>query len=119
MKSALQDYYRLEKHELDKLWKDRLFSLDANVLLDLYRYTSSTQQALFNILKKLRDRIWLTYQAALEYQDNRIEVITSAHRAYDEVCELAEELVGSFSKDLEKYSVHPAVEPKQLAKLRQ
>ncbi|MET9267272.1 PIN domain-containing protein [Amycolatopsis sp. NPDC004079] len=45
--------------------------LDANVLLNLYRYATSTREDLFNVLGKLGDRLWIPHQVALEFWKNR------------------------------------------------
>lgn len=53
-----------------------LIILDANVLLHLYRVTPATRDQIFATLERLRDRLWIPHQAALEFHRNRVDVVT-------------------------------------------
>jgi hypothetical protein len=75
MKSIFAGYYRPTDKEFDELWKTCVFIFDTSVLLDLYRSTAKTREVLFSILEKIKDRIWLPYQAGWEYQEDRLDVI--------------------------------------------
>jgi hypothetical protein len=44
---------------------------DANVLLDLYRYTAQTRADLFAVLKKIRSQLWVPHQVLEEFWRNR------------------------------------------------
>ena len=61
------------------MWQECIFVFDANVLLNIYRYTSETREELFDILEQLQQRIWLPHQAMLEYLENREEVISQQY----------------------------------------
>jgi len=39
MKSKFPEYFKLTKKEIQELWENALFTLDANILLNLYRYS--------------------------------------------------------------------------------
>jgi hypothetical protein len=69
------------------LWEKGLIVCDANVLLDLYRLPESAQQDLISIFsnKKIRDRIWLPFQVALEYTHNKVDVISDQKNKFNEV----------------------------------
>ena len=84
MRKKFPGYCRLTESEFLQLWGNCLFTFDANVLLNLYRYTPETKDSLINIMQKVSDRIWLPYQAALEYHRGRITVIQQQSKAYDE-----------------------------------
>jgi hypothetical protein len=71
MRTTFLGYYRFTEEEFSTLWEDCLFIFDANVILNLYRYSAGTSEALLNILRGISDRMWLPHQIALEYQDNR------------------------------------------------
>jgi hypothetical protein len=77
------------------MWQEGIFAFDANVLLNVYRYTEATQQRLLDILKQLQSQIWVPYQAALEYQEQRSNVISKQLDAYDE---LEEQIQTHFQK---------------------
>src|SRR5258706_6569124 len=78
-------FYDLSDDEISKLWQEGIVVFDTNILLNVYRYNDETRERLFEILDSLTNRIWIPYQVALEYQDNRIEVIEQQIKAYSEV----------------------------------
>lgn len=85
MKSLFAGYYRPTKEQFDELWKNCIFVLDASALLDLYRSTAKTRDVLLNILDKIKNRLWIPYQAAWEYQENRLAVIAEERKLYSEL----------------------------------
>ena len=87
MRKLFPGYYRPSDSEFSALWNNSLFVLDANVLLNLYAYSSETKEELINILKTISDRIWIPYQAAFEYQRRRLDVIQQQITAYDNIKE--------------------------------
>ncbi|HSS33263.1 MAG TPA: PIN-like domain-containing protein [Solirubrobacterales bacterium] len=48
---------------------------DANVLLNLYRYTDGARDDLFSVLERLGDRLWAPHQALAEFWRNRDSVL--------------------------------------------
>lgn len=68
------------------LWKQAIFVLDANLLLNLYRYSAKTRQEYMDLLRhpKIHERVWVPHQAALEYQENRLAVISQQRKACDD-----------------------------------
>ena len=85
MKDSFAAYYRPSEEQFKELWAKAVFALDANVLLNLYRYRRETSSALLQTLSKIKPRLWVPYQAALEYQRNRLLVIAEQLRAFTEV----------------------------------
>jgi hypothetical protein len=73
MRETFPGYYTPSDAEFKRLWTKSLFVLDANVLLNLYRYSSETRKKLIEILQRLDTRLWVPHQAALEYQRNRLD----------------------------------------------
>ena len=56
-----------------------------NVLLNLYRYPGPARDDLIAAFRKLSPRIFVPYQAALEYQSGRVGTIASQLKRFDEV----------------------------------
>lgn len=82
MKARFPGYYRPTEAELDALWQDgTLVVLDTNILLHLYRVPASTRTLLLSILERLKDRLWIPHQVAIEYQRRRLGVIRDAFSA--------------------------------------
>ena len=84
MRSVFTQHHRLSDEELSKLWASCTFVLDANVLLNIYRYADSTREDLFKVLSGLKGRVWVPFQAAREFYRRRIDVIQEQHAKYDE-----------------------------------
>ncbi len=116
MKKTFPGYYEPSKDEFDKMWEECIFILDANVLLNLYRYTEATREKLIQILrdKRISDRLWIPYQAAHEYLENRLGVIDEQERAYESIKEKLEKAQNQLENDLGAYSKHPYVSVKEL-----
>lgn len=98
MRDLFPGYYQPTKQEFQKLWAEAVFSFDANVLLNLYRFTEDSRTILLNVLGKIKDRVWLTYQAAQEFHDNRCEVAMGQPRIYGEIVTILENAI----KEIEK-----------------
>lgn len=62
-----------------------LISLDANVLLDLYRFNDAGRDGVLEVLAKLGDRVWVSHQAALEFWRTRISVIDNRNKSTETV----------------------------------
>ncbi|MER7769879.1 PIN domain-containing protein [Kitasatospora sp. NPDC096140] len=62
---------------------------DANVLLNLYRYTEETRDSLFAVMGALGERLWVPHQALDEFWRNRESTLnTPADNARDAVASL-------------------------------
>lgn len=110
MKKEFIGYYDPTEEEIKNAWNNSIFAFDANTLLNLYRYTSETRKDFLDILKILKNRLFLPYQAALEYHRNRKSVIFSNQNAYTELCEI---LKKNFDIDIlekvSKFKRHPSI----------
>jgi hypothetical protein len=91
MQTLFPGYYRLNDDEFARLWKDATFILDANVLLNLYRYPEKAREDLLRALQKVGNRLWIPYHVALEYQRNRQTVIAEQRRRFAEVSRILED----------------------------
>ena len=70
--------YRLPPdHELNEALQVALVVIDANVLLNLYRYNESTRDDLLGVLQKVGDRVWVPHQVMKEFWRNRVGVLAS------------------------------------------
>lgn len=108
MRSALPGYYQPNKEEFEELWKTCAFAFDASVLLDLYRSTAKTRKTLLDILERIQHRIWVPYHAALEYQENRLEVIAKEQTVYTELRDSINTLANSFKQKMENHAIENA-----------
>ena len=116
MKNMFPGYFKLTEDERKKLWDKCIFALDANILLNMYRYSSSTRHDFFKILDGLKDRIWIPNQAALEYLENRLEVIGDQEKTYDKLINKLKNLK-DIEGDLKNPDRHPFINPQLLNKI--
>lgn len=82
MKSAFEWYFPASDDDKKKIWNTAVVTVDANVLLDLYRYHESTRSSLLKCLEGFKGRVWLSRQAAEEFFRNRSKVIVSASKGF-------------------------------------
>ena len=105
MRDLFPEYYRPTEEEFTLLWRDCTFTLDTNVLLNLYRYSSPARDQFLGILRTISDRLWIPHQVALEYQKNRVSVVLEQ----TSVCDKVEAQLRSALKDLEQNLRKPIV----------
>lgn len=82
MKASFPGYFRPTAGEFATLWTGCLFAVDANVLLNLYRYSQSTREELEKTLDSVRDRLFMPHQAAREFLRNRLSVTAGQAEEY-------------------------------------
>lgn len=92
MKNAFGWYFKPDAAEVDQIWKDGILTVDANVLLDLYRYHESTRNSLLESMQNFEGELWLSRQAAEEFFRNRNKVIVSSHKTFKDAKDEIEKL---------------------------
>jgi hypothetical protein len=115
MRKLFPGHYRPTNQELDYMWRECVFAFDANVLLNVYRYTRKTQERLLEILGRLQDRIWVPHQAAHEYHKNRLTVISDQMKVYDDLDRVFQNLL----QDLKSRPRHPFIDYSRLINIFQ
>lgn len=85
MNKLFKGYIPYNEDELDEMWKNSIIAFDANVLLNLYRYSKETQEKLLNLFDRFNGRVWLPHQSAKEYFRNRKNVIAEQQNMYRKI----------------------------------
>lgn len=114
MKNEFNGFYGLQEDEVKHMWENAHFVLDANVLLNLYRYQESTTEQLIGVIERLKDRIWVPYHVALEYQRNRLKVIAGQNSKFSEVKKVVNQCTSSVRGELSKLQLdkrHSTIAP--------
>lgn len=111
MRDEFPGYYRPSANEFQELWEKALIVPDANVLLTLYRLGDTTRERLLDILKELKQRLYLPYQAGYEFQKNRLTVIEAQEAVYDTVTDKIEDFPSSLGRELRE---HPRLDRRDL-----
>lgn len=52
MRELFPGYYRKTDAEIKKIWEEGVIVFDANVLLNLYRYSDATRKTLLELIHK-------------------------------------------------------------------
>lgn len=97
LRNQFQGYFPLAPGQAAEHWKASTFVFDANVLLNLYRYSNNTRDDFVSVLEALQERLWLPYQAAFEFLKNRVPVIKGQIKAYEKALGDIEKLGIDFS----------------------
>ncbi|MDX2002367.1 MAG: PIN-like domain-containing protein [Chitinophagales bacterium] len=95
MKDLFHGHYRPTKEEFKNLWHQSTFAFDANIYLNLYRYSEATRTELLKVMTTLKEKSWLPYQAAEEYFRNRLTTTGGQSKEYDKVIGVIDELVAN------------------------
>jgi hypothetical protein len=117
LKNQFKSFYKLNKDEYQKLWENALFVFDTNILLNLYRYQSSTRDELLKVIEKLSQRVWIPNHVALEFQRNRLSVIAEQHKRYSEVRNIVSKSITGMQNELEGLQLkkrHSHINPDKL-----
>ena len=114
MKEIFSGFYKKSDEEIKNLWDKGIICFDANVLLNLYRYSNDTREALLELITKFKKQIWLPHQSALEYNRNRYEVIADQEKAYKDFISK----IGQIENDLQSTSKPPFLSDKLHSSLK-
>lgn len=102
MKDLFPGRYKPTTEEFQNLFKSCYFSFDTNVLLNLYGYSDDARADWFKVFNKISERIWLPFQVAKEFQENRLNRIALERQKYDSVSDAIKEIDTKFHSELDK-----------------
>ena len=61
MKELFPGYFREDEREIKEIWDNCYFVFDANILLNLYRYSDTTRKDFLKVLEKVKERVIMSY----------------------------------------------------------
>ncbi|MBR9753229.1 DUF4935 domain-containing protein [Cobetia sp. 4B] len=85
MRNLFPGHFKHSEETVKEDWNSFEFILDTSILLNIYRYSDSTQKEFLGLLDKIKDRAWLPYRVVEEYLDNRLKVIGEQEGSYDKI----------------------------------
>ncbi len=103
MKDLFPGYYRPSEEDFSGLWKNCVFILDTNVLLNLYRYSEESRNDFLKVLYKIETRLWIPHQVALEFQENRTKVIEEQEKKFDSIKKILEDNQSRITRELHNF----------------
>ena len=119
MKELFAGYYTPTENDFLELWKNATFIFDTNVLLNLYRYQSTTKDQLLEVMGTLSERIWIPHHVGLEFQRNRLVVIAQQQDKYEDVKNIISNSVQEIENKFEALQLkkrHSHINPDKLIK---
>lgn len=118
MKESFYAFYKLSEEKFKSIWKKGLLVVDTNVLLDLYRLRTESREDLKKSIEFFEDRIWLPYQAGLEYHRNRVSTINElGGNRYDEFEKTLNDIIIPKLKDaFNSFRQHPCIDIEYIEK---
>lgn len=114
MRSQFKGHFREDDDTIEEIWKSATFVFDANVLLNLYRYSDKVRKEFIKLLGVIAERSWLPEQCAYEFLKNRHAAIRDQITAYNKTERDIDDLVKSFTGS----KGHPFISDKNLASLK-
>ena len=85
MKTLFKEYFYPSETDIKEVWNDSLIVFDTCALLNLYRYTEKTRDDFVNLLESNKERLWIPYQVATEFLQDKKDVIKSQEKADDKI----------------------------------
>ena len=113
MKKIFPGYFNYNQEQIKSIWDGCIFVFDANILLNLYRYSENTRNEFLKIIDKIKHRICLPHRAAEEFFINRLNVIGQQEKAYDTTINS----IDSLKTDLDNVRQHPFVSSNTMNKV--
>jgi hypothetical protein len=119
MNDAFGGYYRPTAEQFKELWSSGTFFFDTSVLLNLYRYPQQARSDLLGVLRQMKDRIGVPFQSVLEFERNRLTVISDQSRRFREVEGVVNSTIGSLAGQLDSLQLkrrHSSIDPEAFLK---
>ncbi|WP_301120581.1 PIN domain-containing protein [Mycolicibacterium fortuitum] len=85
MKSVLPEWYPHDGGTVSEILKTGTIAFDTNALLQLYRVNRQERDDILDVISRVKDRLFIPYQVALEFQRNRLKVVHDTASAYDKI----------------------------------
>lgn len=109
MRDIFPAHFRPSADDLAALWKESIVAVDANVLLNLYRYSPETRKELEAALTSVEAQLFVPHQAAREFLRNRIGVTAGQADEYTKAVKTITDLATTLS-DKKKHPFLPEAE---------
>lgn len=117
MKEKFIGFYDPTEQEIEDAWTNGVFAFDANTLLNLYRYTDVTRKDFLHVLKFIKENLFIPFQVAFEYLNNRIKVIDGLEKSYMDLEQSYNDIFqNNLKKAINNYKRHPSIDIQSILK---
>jgi len=117
MKNKFIWYFGPDEVETKKIWGECLLTLDANVLLDLYRYHENTRNSILRSVQSFKGRLWLSHQTAEEFFRNRAKVIVGSSAGFKQARDELSKMCKNYSASIEQLQSNRIIAAELVLKL--
>ncbi|MFF3869747.1 PIN-like domain-containing protein [Micromonospora sp. NPDC001898] len=115
---GFEGYRVVSEAESREALTSALVAVDANVLLNLYRYNARTTADLLKIFEKLGERLVVPHQAMREFHRNRLKAIGNPDQATGEARAAFDKSRAGTVRALETWSKHLAIDDAEVQRLQ-
>ncbi|WFE92733.1 PIN-like domain-containing protein [Micromonospora sp. WMMD987] len=112
MTDGFEGYVTPTPEEYAEVLRTGLVVLDANVLLNLYRYTEALRNDLLAVMSSLADRLWIPHQVLTEFWRNRDRVLRDPRETAKTAVEL-QKIRGQAVSVVQSWVNRVALKPEQ------
>lgn len=84
MKKKFSEFFPPEEKQIEAIWGNAIISPDANILYNLYRYSESTRDEFLGYFDALKEKLWISHQASVEFLSGRRGEIRTQIRESEE-----------------------------------
>lgn len=107
MTELFKGYTSYSKEEYNSIWENSFIVVDANILLNFYRYSIETRKELFETLNIFKNRLWIPYQVGYEYFKKKNSVMASSYNDYDSLNKNIKEAFNSAINEIKTKKIIP------------
>lgn len=104
LRDQFQRFYAPDAGAIAGALRTGLVVPDTNVLLSLYRFQAEARDELLGVLERLEDRLWVPYQVALEFHQNRLNVIAEQERFFGKAREDLDASLNEYATKLRTFA---------------
>ncbi len=115
LRDQFQHFYAPDEDAIATAIRTGLVTPDANVLLSLYRFQREARDQLFGALEKLSERLWIPHQVALEFHQNRLNVMHEQQEFFSRTEQELDKLIGDLREKVRAFRGRIALGEDQIA----
>ncbi|HHE4876657.1 PIN-like domain-containing protein [Morganella morganii] len=99
MREIFEGFYDITLDEETEIFKSdkTIFVFDANCFLNLYRCEEKTKKDFMDVTNNIKEKLWFPFQVGLEYQRNRLTVISKSLKDLNEIKKSLSEITSGIS----------------------
>ncbi len=114
MENVFPEQFAPNDECVKSIWENGIFVFDTNILLNLYRHSVQTRDQLFDVMERIKDRVFLPHQVGLEFFRNREVTIAEQTNAFEKGRSLLRQIPLNFQKQLTR---HPSIPIEKISQL--